>query len=97
MLNGQSKMKLRCCVTFQQIKIEEKIRSKIEYGEHFLILTSFPNNSTSTKTTSKKIDGKEIPETPKFFSNNKSYIINQSKEKEQIFSMQKILKRIDLL
>ena len=34
---------------------------------------------------------------PKFFSNNKSYIINQSKEKEQIFSMQKILKRIDLL
>ena len=40
MLNGQSKMKLRCCITFQQIKIEEKIRSKIEYGEHFLILTS---------------------------------------------------------
>ena len=47
MLNGQSKMKLRCCITFQQIKIEEKIRSKIEYGEHFLILTSFPKNPNS--------------------------------------------------
>ena len=47
MINGQSKMKLRCCITFQQIKIEEKIRSKIEYGEHFLILTSFPKNPNS--------------------------------------------------
>ena len=53
------------------------------------------DNSTSTKTTSKKINGKDIPETPKFFSNNKNYIIN--KEHEQSFSMQKILKRIDLL
>ena len=40
MLNRQSKMKIRCCVSFQQIKIEEKIRAKI-------ILTLFPKNPNS--------------------------------------------------
>ena len=52
------------------------------------------DNSISTKTTSKKIDGKEIQETPKFFNKNKNF---QNKEKEQNVSMQKIIKRIDLL
>lgn len=47
MLNGQGKMKLRCCMSFQQIKIEEKIRSKIEFEEHFLIVTLFPKNPNS--------------------------------------------------
>ena len=47
MLSRQSKMKIRCCFSFQQIKIEEKIRAKIEYGEHFLILTLFPKNPNS--------------------------------------------------
>lgn len=60
------------------------------------------NLSSSTKTTSKKnycVDVKESLETPKFYSNNTKYRSNSKNiiEKDQVPSMQNIIKRIETL
>ena len=47
MLNVQNKIKLRCCISFQQIKIDEIIRSKIEFSGRFLVLTLFTQKTSS--------------------------------------------------
>lgn len=63
------------------------------------------NLSNSTKTTSKKnycVDVKESLETPKFYSNNAKYMMNNNTnkniiEKDQVPSMQNIIKKIGTL
>ena len=85
MLNGQSKMKLRCCITFQQIKIEEKIRSKIEYGEHFLILTSFPKNPNSLEMIRNNIKIDSMYNNFLYLRNLKNFLFDEENQKVNSF------------
>ena len=85
MLNGQSKMKLRCCITFQQIKIEEKIRSKIEYGEHFLILTSFPKNPNSLEMIRNNIKIDSMYNNFLYLRNIKNFLFDEENQKVNSF------------